>query len=496
MQNYQSEALPAMPTLTIDEERQSTWSFLDLLDPLLWLGAGVLVLAPTRFTPQTILIGLALLLAPYLLRWIFYGAPSTSTLADLPLVLLFLVMTPISIWITPYFWDKTWPELIRMVWGGAVLLGVVNWAWPVWQVRDGDPAMHYRLPPRLWILTLIYLSIGLLLAVVGLLNMQVVTKIPLIDGLAKQLAQLKVLTFAVDDTFNPNRVAALLVLAAPIPLAFLLASGHTAVRRTGVQLASNPSRATGQVGRALLDLVAQTLWLLVRKVFWLALWLFFAGGLLLTQSRGGLLALALATLFVVALTGRRPDGWLRIVGGIFVIVFLLGMSYFVLDIEYTDLLNGPMTIDTPPDPTKVTNTESLSQRVIIWERALDAIADHPVVGVGLGVFERILYEPYPLAGFIPGDIHHAHNLFLQTALDLGMPGMIGFIALVLIALGSLWRLYRRLPIEGEFSAWTVAILGCFIAFLIYNLLDGLTLGARPAVAMWFLLGLAIGAGKY
>jgi len=217
-----------------------------------------------------------------------------------------------------------------------------------------------------------------------------------------------------------------------------------------------------------------------------------------SQSRGGLLALALATLFVVALTGRRPDGWLRIVGGIFVILFLLGMSHFVLNIDYIALLNGPVATNAPADPAaaSMTNTDSLSGRVIIWERALYGIADQPVTGVGLGVFEQILQEPYPLAGFTPGDLHHAHNLFLQTALDLGMPGMLGLIALVLIAVSSLWRLYRRLPVEGEFSVWTVALLGCFIAFLVYNLLDGLTLGARPAVAMWFFLGLAIGAGKY
>lgn len=500
IQSYQSEPLPA--ALASRAAKATTWSFIDLLEPALLLGVGVLVSAPAHFAPKTILLGLATLLIPYLLRWIFYGAPSTSTLADLPLALLFLVMTPITIWVTPYFWDKTWPELIRMVWGGAVFMGVINWAWPVWQTVDKAPEARYRLTPRLWLLLLAYVGLGGGLAVLGLLNMQVMAKLPFIDLLARQLAQVHVAQLAIDDQFNPNRVAALLVLYAPLPFAFLLASGRTKAEQTDSELrhsTAHKARGAGQVGRAFFGLLLGAMGLLLRKSFWLALWLFFAGGLLLTQSRAGLLALAVATLVVVILTGRRSDGWLRIVGSLFVIVFLLGMAYTVLGLEYTNPLALISAVGARFDPasTKLTSTDTLSGRAVIWQRALYGIADQPLTGMGLGAFDQIAHEPYPaLADYRPGDIHHAHNLFLQTALDLGMPGAIGFMALVIIAFISIVRLYGQAPVEGQLSVWAVALLGSFVAFLIYNLLDGLTLGARPAVAMWFFLGLATVAEKY
>lgn len=496
MQNSQSEPLPATP---VEYDSHPLWTALDLLDPLLLLAVGGMVMLFNHFTPQTLLICLAVLLLPYLLRWGFYGAPSRSTLADVPMVILFCVMTPISVWVTPYFWDKTWPELLRMLWGGAMFMGVINWAWPVWQDDEDDAPSLYRLPARLWLLLFLYLGIGISLALLGLLNMQVVTKLPLVDSLARALTHTTWLPVTIDEQFNPNRVASLLVLYAPLPLAFLLASGRAAANPLSLPGAA-PVRRTGwQVGRAFLALLSGTSWFMVRKFFWLALWLFFAGGLLLTQSRAGLLAFLVATLLVVTLTGRQPDGWMRILGGLLLILFLGGMGYFILDLQYTDLMDLVTTTNLTLDhhPTQLTNTDSLSGRTLIWERALYGIADQPLTGLGLGVFDEVAHEPYPaLAAYIPGDIHHAHNVFLQTGLDLGLPGMIAFIALVLIAIGSVWRLYRLAPVEGQLSVWVVALLGCFVAFLINNVLDGLTLGARPAIALWMLLGLAIATSRY
>jgi len=496
MQAYQMEPLRQGATREGPrrKRRSPALSFIDLWEPLLLLAVGALVLAPEQTPPQTILIGLAALLTPYLLRWIFYGAPSRSTLADLPLALLFLVLTPLSLWVSPYFWEATWPEFVRMAWGGAVFMGVVNWALPLWQRVEPTPAARYRLPVRLWLLTFVYLALGVALALVVLVNMNTVTKIPVVDQVAAQLKTQDVAQLELTDQFNPNRVAALLVLYAPLPLAFLLTSGsRRAPAKPGEQAPA--SRSQGKLGRRLLQSGLRGLGRLGSKALWLLLWLFFAGGLLLTQSRAGLLAAAVATVVVLILTWRQPEGGLRLTGGLFLVLFLAGMGYFTLAIQYTDFFNGAATtLDS--GSVKMVNTASLQGRVIIWQRALNGLADQPLTGLGLGAFDQIAHDPYPLPGYIPGDIHHAHNLFLQTALDFGAPGLIVFLALVALAATSLIRLYRNAPLGSQLSVWATGLIGCFVAFVIYNLLDALTLGARPAVAMWFLLALAISAGHY
>lgn len=494
MQAYDLQPLVAPPART---RRRPALSPLDFLEPLLLLGVGFFALAPERFPPRTVLIALATLLAPYLLRWLFYGAPSRSTLADLPLTLLFLALTPLSLWVSPYFWENSWPELVRMVWGGAVCMAVVNWAQPLWGRVATDAGAHYRLPPRLWLLTFAYLGLGLGLGLLGLLNMNIVTKIPWLDQAAAYVQSYKTASdITLTTQFNPNRVAAVLVLLAPLPLAFLLGGGRSKPPNNGSSLPHLPQsggeRASPRQRRdhTVIGLLGQTLWRVISKLGWLALWLLLASALLLTQSRAGLVATALGVSVVLVLTLRQPGGWLRLVGGLFMVLFLLGLGYSYLAPQVTTFLSTTApTFD--PETTKALNTNSLSGRVIIWQRALNGLADQPLTGMGLAVFDRVAQEPYPLPGYQPGDIHHAHNLFLQMSLDFGAPGLLVFTALVVLAAGSLLTLYRAVPTSGQLSVWTVGMIGCFVAFVAYNCLDALTLGARPAVVLWFLLGLAL-----
>lgn len=404
MQAYQLEPLrkQTVPHDALPSRRRPALSPLDLLEPVLLLIVGVLVLAPEQVPPRTMLIGLAALLAPYLFRWIFYGAPSRSTPADLPLALLFFVLTPISLWVTPYFWEKTWPEFVRMVWGGAVCMGVVNWALPLWDHPDVTPATRYRLPIRLWLVTFAYLALGVVLGVVGLVNMSIVTKIPLIDQVATQFKQQDVTQLELADQFNPNRVAALLVLYVPLPLAFLLSTGRTAqplpqpsILQAGMEVHAPAARRNRKVGKLLLQTLGTGIRWFVSKCTWLLLWFFFAGGLLLTQSRAGLLAATVATLVVLLLTWRQPEGGLRLSGGLFLVLFLVGMGYFTLTIQYTDFFNGAVTT-VDRTSAKLGNTDSLQGRIIIWQRALHGLADQPLTGMGLGAFDQIAHEPYPI----------------------------------------------------------------------------------------------------
>jgi hypothetical protein len=91
---------------------------------------------------------------------------------------------------------------------------------------------------------------------------------------------------------------------------------------------------------------------------------------------------------------------------------------------------------------------------------------------------------YP--GVLLGPEPHAHNLFLQVALDLGLPGLLGFLWL-LAALGwAAGRAYPRCQ-DRNSRALLIGALGGTLSYLGGGLLDTFWT-AKPSLVLWCLLG--------
>ena len=84
------------------------------------------------------------------------------------------------------------------------------------------------------------------------------------------------------------------------------------------------------------------------------------------------------------------------------------------------------------------------QRLEIWSRALYMLQDFPFTGIGMGAFRQVanLLYPFFLAG-PDAEIPHAHNIFLQVGVDLGLPGLIAWLALLILVCVCAWLVYRR-----------------------------------------------------
>jgi O-antigen ligase len=101
------------------------------------------------------------------------------------------------------------------------------------------------------------------------------------------------------------------------------------------------------------------------------------------------------------------------------------------------------------------------QRLAAYEASLGIIADHQLLGVGLGNFEAVFPAERPTALGSLGIWDRAHSTPLEIAVELGIP------AFIVIALASLWYFYhlftgslhrkrdRYIPVIGA----SVAVLG-------------------------------------
>ena len=80
-------------------------------------------------------------------------------------------------------------------------------------------------------------------------------------------------------------------------------------------------------------------------------------------------------------------------------------------------------------------------RVPFWPGVVAKIAEHPLVGAGFG--QQMMHKAYPeLTPKEVPDLWHAHNVLLNYGLQLGVPGIIAFVAL----LAAFANLFRRSPV--------------------------------------------------
>lgn len=125
-------------------------------------------------------------------------------------------------------------------------------------------------------------------------------------------------------------------------------------------------------------------------------------------------------------------------------------------------------------------------RFDMWSRALAMVRDMPFTGIGLNTFSVIQSQFYP--GYYIGPEVHAHNLWLQTALDLGLPGLLALLLLLVAFSALLLAAYRHAPRQEQ--PLLVALAAALLAYVAGGTLDVVSLGAKPVSALWVLIGLA------
>jgi len=124
----------------------------------------------------------------------------------------------------------------------------------------------------------------------------------------------------------------------------------------------------------------------------------------------------------------------------------------------------------------------------IWQRAIYMIQDFPFTGVGIGTFDPVAHVLYPF--FLVGpdvQIPHAHNMLLTVAVDLGIPGLVFYVALLSGFAFSAWRAYQKA--SRLLRALIVGLACGMLAHQIFGIMDAFMLGTKLGAVMWLFFGL-------
>jgi putative inorganic carbon (hco3(-)) transporter len=368
-------------------------------------------------------------LYPLLLR----RAPLPPNPLNLPL-LLFTFMLGVAILITAD------PEL-TLPKATGLILGLTAWRYLV---------CHIRTPVHLRNGLLLLGGLGLAFVGMGLLAADWMFKVPGIQEIVSLLPDRLLALPGADGGVHTNQLAGTMLPFLPLLLSLVL--GWSTLQRQRLLLLG--------------------LLLVTTAVF------------ILTQSRTGYLGavggwLLLGLLWAGLLPPSPQRHWLHLGLLLLVAAGLLG----VWGVGSERLLS--LWAD-PRQETVVGTVGSLSFRQEVWRWSLVAIGDFPFTGTGLGTFRQVVRRFYPLAITPTYDIAHAHNIFLQTALDVGLPGLIAYLSLVGLALQQGWQAARRSLVLRPAA---LGLIAGMVALHIFGLADALALGSKPALLFWVMLGL-------
>lgn len=394
-------------------------------------------------------VALLALLWP-LRRWLMgqWAAPLPRSV-PVALWFWFLVMLPVAVWAAPPLLREqyAWPRGLILIWNFSLFWSVLS------------HASRERLTLG-WALT------GWMAAVVGIallapFGMEPRTKLPVIGTIQGFFPRPLMGLFAgAESGFSTNQVAGTLLYVLPLMMALCVAG----VRTRGWRW-----------------------WLLLFATGWTGM------TLVLSQSRGGLLGLLFAVVTLLLLTRRW--GWYALgVLCLAVVILFFNMPPALLDV-----------IADAPGIEVVGGVGTVSNfRQDVWNAAYLALQDFFFTGMGLGSFRALAPLLYPLPYRPPSfDLAHAHNFFLQSGLDFGVPGLVAILVVFVAAIVQVVRLAhapRQQPIWAGLPFVTPRVLaigwmGCLVGQTIYSLFDAVAMGSKPNFVWWLWLALIFAAGN-
>ena len=197
--------------------------------------------------------------------------------------------------------------------------------------------------------------------------------------------------------------------------------------------------------------------------------------LFLSQSYGTWIALILSV-WLIALSPKWK-AWSLVVA-----LVLCGVIYAIGPLRRAV---APLTITGTTGTGETASTANvvrvkIEQRYGLWSAGIGAIRRAPVFGVGMN---RLRLEPG-----ISYTNAHAHNQFITTGAELGIPGLVAYIAMLIGAGWMAWVVWKR---SGDpwMRAAAAGLIAGQAAFHVFGLGDAIPLGSKPGALFWVSLAL-------
>jgi O-antigen ligase len=204
--------------------------------------------------------------------------------------------------------------------------------------------------------------------------------------------------------------------------------------------------------------------------------------LLLTMNRQSWLALAAALLTAALLAGRAFWNRRRLAAALVAGLVLAALIGYQFQLRARGVANA-----SGGDPLGVSiAVMSRDSRPALWRFSIERIGEHPLTGGGFGreAFELLYADFHRQSHDL---LWHAHNMVLNKGIQMGVPGMVAFLALW----ASLVAASRPALRSGPLRLWGIAAMAMIAAVFARNMTDDFFVRDH-ALLFWLLAGALLG----
>jgi probable O-glycosylation ligase (exosortase A-associated) len=194
-----------------------------------------------------------------------------------------------------------------------------------------------------------------------------------------------------------------------------------------------------------------------------------------TYSRGGFVACIALALFYAARSPRRVAALSGIALAGAIVFSVLPETYW----------NRVETIGV----SEQTMDTSSASRLHFWRVALAMASEHPLLGIGHNAY-NVTYNEYDDLSGAFGLNRSVHSAWFGVLAELGYPGLVLFIAQLLLARRACSRARRAAklrPENGDLARFAFAIEGALVAFVV----GGSFVPFQYTEMLWHMIGLSI-----
>jgi putative inorganic carbon (hco3(-)) transporter len=199
-------------------------------------------------------------------------------------------------------------------------------------------------------------------------------------------------------------------------------------------------------------------------------------GLVLTYSRGAWLGTGVGLLILLPVLKR---GFWLILGAVLLGPVLVGM-----------VTSSDAVLARLESIAAAGSDPALMERLEIWGMAFRLVAEHPLLGVGLGNFQaaygRLMVPDLPLLTYPLELPEHAHNLFLNLAVEVGLVGVSAFAWLLAVAFLRVRQIKRFA--DWRVGVWSMGLAAGLVAISVQALVDVVVYQGFVAILFFTYLG--------